>query len=92
MLYVRVLARAVSPTVQNCRAYLQRVSQWDGERYSEIRDLIRQMSSANLLWGAPGIAASFTLRLVRSSANSEQFSKDRGVYVLLRLRPVEVRS
>jgi hypothetical protein len=33
MLYVRVLARAVSPTVKNCRAYLQRVSQLDGGRH-----------------------------------------------------------
>jgi hypothetical protein len=32
MLYVRVLARALSPTVNNCRGYLQRVSQLDGER------------------------------------------------------------
>ena len=38
MLYVRVLARAVSPTVNDCRAYLQRVSQWDGERYVTLFD------------------------------------------------------
>jgi hypothetical protein len=38
MLYLRVLARAVSPTVKNCCAYLQRVSQWDGERYVVLFD------------------------------------------------------
>jgi hypothetical protein len=38
MLYVRVIARAVSPTVKNCSAYLQRVSQWDGERYVVLFD------------------------------------------------------
>jgi hypothetical protein len=38
MLYVRVLARALSPTVNNCRGYLQRVSQWDGERYVMLFD------------------------------------------------------
>jgi hypothetical protein len=38
MLYVRVLARALSPTVNNCRGYLQRVSQWDGERYVLLFD------------------------------------------------------
>jgi hypothetical protein len=39
MLYVRVLARAVSPTVKNCRAYLQRVSQLDGGRYVMLFDV-----------------------------------------------------
>jgi hypothetical protein len=38
LLYVRVLARALSPTVNNCRGYLQRVSQWDGERYVMLFD------------------------------------------------------
>ena len=38
MLYVRVLARALSPTVNNCRGYLQRVSQWDGNRYVMLFD------------------------------------------------------
>jgi hypothetical protein len=38
MLYLRVLARAVSPTVKNCNAYLQRVSQWDGEQYVVLFD------------------------------------------------------
>jgi hypothetical protein len=38
MLYVRVLARALSPTVNNCRGYLQRVSQWDGEKYVLLFD------------------------------------------------------
>jgi hypothetical protein len=38
MLYVRVLARALSPTVRNCRGFLQRVSQWDGEKYVTIFD------------------------------------------------------
>ncbi len=33
MLYVRVLARAISPVVKDCRAYLLRVSQLQGERY-----------------------------------------------------------
>jgi hypothetical protein len=33
MLYVRVLARAVSPVIKDCRAYLLRISQLDGERY-----------------------------------------------------------
>jgi hypothetical protein len=33
MLYVRVLARAISPVVRNCRGYLLRISQLDGERY-----------------------------------------------------------
>jgi hypothetical protein len=33
MLYLRVLARAISPVVRDCRAYLQGISQWDGERY-----------------------------------------------------------
>ena len=38
MLCVRVIARAVSPTVRNCRAYLQRVSQLEpgGERYAVL--------------------------------------------------------
>jgi hypothetical protein len=38
MLYVRVLARAISPTVNNCRAYLQRILEWDGERYVVLFD------------------------------------------------------
>jgi len=38
MLYVRVLARAVSPTVKDCRVYLQRVSQVDGEKYVTLFD------------------------------------------------------
>jgi hypothetical protein len=38
MLYVRVLARALSPTVNNCRGYLQRVSQLDGEGYVMLFD------------------------------------------------------
>jgi hypothetical protein len=38
MLYVRVLARALSPTVKNCRGYLQRVSQFDGEKYVMLFD------------------------------------------------------
>jgi hypothetical protein len=33
LLYVRVLARAISPVVKNCRAYLIRISQLNGERY-----------------------------------------------------------
>jgi hypothetical protein len=33
MLYVRVLARAISPVVEDCRAYLLRISQLEGERY-----------------------------------------------------------
>jgi hypothetical protein len=38
MLYVRGLARALSPTVNDCRGYLQRVSQLDGERYVMLFD------------------------------------------------------
>ena len=38
ILYVRVLARAMSPTVQNCRGYLQRVSQLQGETYVMLFD------------------------------------------------------
>src|SRR5579863_5532456 len=38
ILYVRVIARALSPTVSNCRAYLQRVSQLDGEKYVMLFD------------------------------------------------------
>ncbi len=38
MLYVRVIARALSPIVNNCRGYLQRVSQLDGERYVVLFD------------------------------------------------------
>jgi hypothetical protein len=33
-----VLARALSPTVNNCRAYLVRVSQWDGLQYITLWD------------------------------------------------------
>lgn len=33
ILYVRVLARALSPMVKNCRAYLLQISQLDGEQY-----------------------------------------------------------
>jgi hypothetical protein len=38
MLYVRVLARAISPVVKDCRAYLLRISQWDNERYVPLFD------------------------------------------------------
>jgi len=38
VLYVRVLARALSTTVQNCRVYLQQVSQLNGERYVMLFD------------------------------------------------------
>lgn len=38
MLYVRVLARAISPTVKDCCVYLQRVSQFDGEKYFVLFD------------------------------------------------------
>src|SRR5215472_7743257 len=33
ILYVRVLARSISPVVNGCRAYLQRISQWNGAGY-----------------------------------------------------------
>jgi hypothetical protein len=38
MLYVRVLARAMSPVVKGCRAYLLRISQWDNDRYVPLFD------------------------------------------------------
>jgi hypothetical protein len=38
ILYVRVLARAMSPTVQNCRVFLKQVSQLNGERYVMLFD------------------------------------------------------
>jgi hypothetical protein len=38
ILYVRVLARALSPIVNNCRVYLQQVSQLNGERYVMLFD------------------------------------------------------
>ena len=38
ILYVRVLARALSPVVKDCRAYLQRISQWDNEQYVPLFD------------------------------------------------------
>jgi hypothetical protein len=37
-LYVRVIARATSPIVRNCRGFLQSVPQWDGERYMRLFD------------------------------------------------------
>jgi hypothetical protein len=43
MLYLRVLARALSPTVNNCRGYLQRISQWDGEKYVMLFDETAQL-------------------------------------------------
>ncbi len=36
MLYIRVIARALSPVAQNCRAFLTRISRWDGERYVPV--------------------------------------------------------
>lgn len=33
MVYVCVIARALSPTVRDCRAYLTGISYWNGERY-----------------------------------------------------------
>jgi hypothetical protein len=38
MLYVRVLARAISPVVRNCQVYLQQISQWNGEKYIVLFD------------------------------------------------------
>lgn len=38
MLYLRVNARALSPVVRECRAYLTRISRWDGERYVSLFD------------------------------------------------------
>jgi len=37
-LYLRVIARAMSPIVRNCRGFLQSVSQWDGERFIRLFD------------------------------------------------------
>jgi hypothetical protein len=38
MIYVRVIARARSPIVEECRGYLQRISQWDGTQYVALFD------------------------------------------------------
>jgi hypothetical protein len=38
MIYVRVVARALSPVVEECRGYLQRISQWDGNQYITLFD------------------------------------------------------
>ncbi len=37
-LYVRVAVRALSPTVENCRGFLQKVSQWNGEIFVTLFD------------------------------------------------------
>ncbi len=39
MVYLRVLARAMSQTVKKCQAFLQRVSQWDGNNYVSLYDV-----------------------------------------------------
>jgi hypothetical protein len=36
MIYIRVVARALSPTVRKCEAYLTRISCWEGERYVPV--------------------------------------------------------
>jgi hypothetical protein len=38
MIYVRVLARSLSPIVRDCRAYLTGISFWNGERYVPLFD------------------------------------------------------
>jgi hypothetical protein len=38
MRYIRVIARALSPVVRDCRAYLERISYWDGETYVTLFD------------------------------------------------------
>src|SRR5260370_1185054 len=38
MRYIRVIVRALSPVVRDCRAYLERISYWDGETYIPLFD------------------------------------------------------
>lgn len=38
MRYIRVIVRALSPVVRDCRAYLERISYFDGERYIPLFD------------------------------------------------------
>ena len=38
MRYIRVIVRALSPVVRDCRAYLERISYWDGEQYVSLFD------------------------------------------------------
>ena len=38
MRYVRVIVRALSPVVRDCRAYLERISYWDGIQYVPLFD------------------------------------------------------
>ena len=38
MLYIRVIVRALSPIVADCRAYLDRIFYWDGIQYVSLFD------------------------------------------------------
>jgi hypothetical protein len=38
MRYIRVIVRALSPVVRDCRAYLERISYWDGQQYVSLFD------------------------------------------------------
>jgi hypothetical protein len=47
MRYIRVIVRALSPTVRECLAYLERISYLDGERYVTLFDEQLAMPWAN---------------------------------------------
>jgi hypothetical protein len=55
MLYIRVIARALSPVAHNCRAYLARISRWDGAQYIAVfeEQLPMPWSNENPLLIAP---------------------------------------
>lgn len=63
MIFIRVIARALSPTVQQCRGYLQRISQWDGTQYVTLFD-----ETLELPWS--GNAADTQPRLVNRDVDA----------------------
>ena len=66
------IAKPETVMARHCRGFrLQRTWKGRPEASREIRDLIRKMSRANLLWGAPHIDGELLVRQLKPLSNHE---------------------